>query len=196
MTFEEFQQNLQQIRKYTAKLSKYKVSWYANEIYKGFEHQVGVAQRSQSKKKTMRERSKKRRAVLRNNSLPADLNDFYYDITAIITDKIFDKTAEDWKEDKVYVETDEDGREHLVYRGEYPGVFQGTEIIPEDRDDNLRFKILRDYYLSGYEVKHIAKLYGYACDEYGINRTSVYEDQLPKGREELYQLYCERRPEE
>lgn len=190
MTFEEFQANLQQIRKYNAKLSKYKLSWFDNELYKSFKRvtkrESGIILTRSPKKK---DNLKKRRKALSRNPLPDSLYEFYFDIASIINARLFDRTAEDWKEDKVFVEVGEDGSEHLVYRGEYPGVL-GAGSIHEERDDNLRFKILRDYYLSGYEVEHIARNYNYA-DNFGVNRTSIY-DHRDKGVKELYQLYTER----
>ena len=144
MTFEEFQNNLQQIRNYNAKLSKYKVSWFDNEIYKAFKHKKKVESgiiltRSSTKKDNL----KKRRKALRNEPLPDSLNDLMFAISGIIGG--------------------------VIYR-DYEEIDYKTDI---DGERVKTFLILRDYYLNGYEVEYIASLYNYA-DSFGVNRTSIY----------------------
>ena len=66
----------------------------------------------------------------------------------------------------------------------------GESSLPFDAETNKTFKILKDYYINGYEISHINKRFNYT-DETQENRRQV-NYQLKIGRKKLYQIYKER----
>ena len=182
MTFEEFKANLDEIRKYHKKLTKYQLSWFnvllSQEFKRRFNSYIPLPS-IRDKKHELNRRKRKAEA----GKLPDELTAFEMEIASIIQARIYTVDDEDWKNDTFTVS--ESGE--ITYHAESDIVWGRSKIF-KDTEHEKTFNILYDYYFNGYEVKHIAEIYNYAE---GNNRDGVYY-QIDKGVNELYQIYKER----
>ncbi len=191
MTFEEFKNNLDELRKYNKKLSKYKVSFFYDEISQAAKRQGFFIPEQTSKDK--RKEYKRRKRNIEKIELPQHLIDFEWLIAGIIHGVINVEKENDWMDDEITITKNESGQDQITYKANSRNVLGRSASVPyfEDTETNRTFKILKYYYLEGYTVEHIATLFNYGVDPQTPNRDGVYY-QIDKGVKELYQIYIER----
>ena len=200
MTFEEFKANLQMIRSYHKSLSNFEAKWLKIAVSKQYEdnhlhhgEQVFIEGYTRHEKEKMKYFNQLERDI--KTAKPSNYpSDFEFAIRQIIQSVI--SSEEDNEEEPEVIEEYSEGQKRIIMKFNGPYVpkefFVGEKCNPvqvpkKDRGKpdkhKRRFMILFDYFFNGYEEDRI-------LERYDLNaRSTITSYQIPKGIEELYQLY-------
>lgn len=187
MTFEEFKQNLDMIREYHQKLYRYGAGWLNSFLAPAFPDTY-IPKTTQYNSKHRYNRHK--REFEKPSGYPEE---FESQISDLLVSIIFDKTEEDWMEDKITIS--ESGQ--ITYSAE-SGSLLGKSHIFGDRSKTriiysngelkrlkiMTFEIIYYLYFGGFRQETLV-------ERYEVTRKTICNHR-DKGLCELYQLYTER----
>jgi hypothetical protein len=169
MTFEEFKANLQMIRSYHKSLSNFEAKWLSIAVSEQSElnhlhHGEVIFIEGYTRHEGEKKKYYNELERKMKTAKPSNYpSNFEFAIRQII---------------QSIISSEEDNKEE-------PDVIE-VGIINEPDKHKRRFMILYDYFFNGYEEDHILR-------RYDLNaRSTITSYQIPKGIEELYQLYNER----